>query len=149
MHRPHDCCFLGRRGSGGLTDDRIQELCFCYFVFCCRRLVPSLAAGHALHPAGLAREGASPKRFCRVFWLFLSASSGAFLFLSGLVGFPLPCFSPSPLPSGASSLWVGGFPLPCFPGVFPVVLGVGGVRFLFCFFSCLLPLTSCIFLRVG
>ena len=23
--------FLGRRGSGGLTDDRIYELCFCYF----------------------------------------------------------------------------------------------------------------------
>ena len=49
--------FLGRRGLGGLTDDRIYELCFCYFVFLFffqRLLCPSWALpdGLALAQAG-------------------------------------------------------------------------------------------------
>ena len=148
MHRPHDCCFLGRRGSGGLTDDRIQELCFCYLVFVVDDLCPRSPLGTHFIKLGLLEKALPPSDFVAFFGSFFPRLVALFCFSLGWWGSPCRVF-PSPLPSGASSLWVGGFPLPCFPGVFPVVLGWGGVRFLFCFFSCLLPLASCIFLRVG
>ena len=68
-----------------------------------------------------------------------------FFFLSGWVGFPLPCFPPPPCFCGVFSfLWVVGVPLPRFPGVFPVLLGRVGGRFRVSRF--LLSLASCIFL---
>ena len=116
-------------------------LCF----FFCRRPVPLLAAGHALHPAGFAQEGASPQRFCRVFFGFFFLRLVA-LFCFSLGGWVSPCrVFPSPRLVGVSSLWVGGFPLPCFPCVFPAVSWVGGGAFSFCFFlpaCCLLHLAS-------
>ena len=143
--------FLGRRGSGGLTDDRMYELFLCYFVFLFSTTsLPIVGAARwaCTSSSWLSRTRCFPQAILTCFGFFFLRLAALFWFLSGLVGFPLPRF-PSPLPPGVSSLWVRGFPLPCFACVFPVFLGWAGGCVLFLFSCYLLLLASFLARRLG
>ena len=100
--------------------------------------MPVLAAGHALHPAGLAHEGASPKRFCRVFGFFFLRLVALFCSL-WVGGFPLAAFS---LPLALVAFFLLGWwvPLAAFSPCFPRGSRGGGVAILsvLSLFSCYL-----------